>query len=154
MSVRITMSNLKNERGSKGNINHSSNSKSKKMKTIMPIIAFVAIMFSRCSKEPIEKTVTDKSDAWNQIPAATNGMDIIIRPTPLPILPILPDPTPKLPPGQTEYFVPNQAEFYNYVWGLPYGPAATCPYTSYSLKTVNVTFTNGSAIYCGPALCR
>ncbi len=33
------------------------------MKTIMPIIAFVAIMFSSCSKEPVEKTVTNKSDA-------------------------------------------------------------------------------------------
>jgi hypothetical protein len=43
-------------------------------------------------------------------------------------------------------------EFYRYVWGYAYGPVATCPYQSYALRNVKVTFVDGSSIYCQPTI--
>jgi hypothetical protein len=59
------------------------------------------------------------------------------------------DTTLTLPPGQTEYCLQNVGEFYKYVWGLQYGPAAACPYYSYANKSCQVNFTDGSSIVCG-----
>lgn len=59
------------------------------------------------------------------------------------------DTTLVLPAGQSEYCLANQGEFYKYVWALQYGPAATCPYSSYSNKSCQVNFTDGSSIICG-----